>query len=28
VPLIEVMRGKFRRSIKIAARDALKKIQW
>jgi len=28
VPLVEVMRGKFRRSIKIAARDALKKIKW
>jgi len=28
VPLVEVMRGKFRRSIKLAARDALKKIQW
>jgi len=28
VPLIEVMRGRFRRTIKIAARDALKKIEW
>ncbi len=28
IPLVEVMRGKFRRSIKIAARDALKKIKW
>ncbi len=28
VPLVEVIRGKFRRSIKIAAREALKKIQW
>lgn len=28
VPLVEVMRGGFRRSIKIAARDSLKRIQW
>jgi len=28
VPLIEVIRGKYSRSIRIAARDALKKIRW
>lgn len=28
VPLVEVMRGRFRRSIKIAARESLKKLQW
>jgi len=28
IPLVEVIRGKYRRSIKLAARDALKKIRW
>jgi HEAT repeat protein len=28
VPLLQVMRGDFRRSIRLAARDSLKKIQW
>jgi HEAT repeat protein len=28
VPLVEVMRGDFKRSIRRAARDSLKKIEW
>jgi HEAT repeat protein len=28
VPLLEVMRGDFRRSIRLAARDSMKKIRW
>jgi HEAT repeat protein len=28
VPLVEVMRGNFKRSIRRAARDSLKKIEW
>jgi HEAT repeat protein len=28
VPLVEVMRGKWRRSIKLEAREALKKLEW
>lgn len=28
VPLVEVIRGKYRRSIKLAARESLKKIKW
>lgn len=28
VPLVEVIRGKYSRSVKLAARDALKKIKW
>lgn len=28
VPLLEVIRGNFKRSIRLAARESLKKIQW
>lgn len=28
VPLVEVIRGKYSRSVKLAAREALKKIKW
>jgi HEAT repeat protein len=28
VPLVEVLRGNYRRSIKLTAREALKKIRW
>jgi hypothetical protein len=28
VPLVEIMRGKYRRDIKLAARESLKKIHW
>jgi HEAT repeat protein len=28
VPLVEVMRGNYRRNIKLAARDSLNKIRW
>jgi len=28
VPLLEVVRGKYRRNVRLAARDALKKIRW
>lgn len=28
IPLVEVLRGKYRRNIKLTAREALKKIQW
>jgi len=28
VPLVEVLRGKYSRSIRLAARESLKKIRW
>ncbi len=28
LPLVEVMRGRFRRSIRLAARESLRKIDW